>query len=479
METRTLENQPDVRRGPMFRRARDNEAHPSALLAILCAATFMSSLDVFIVNVGLRSIGKDLGSGSLADLTWILTAYAIVFAALLVPAGRLADRYGVKQAFLFGLAVFTLGSLGCALSNDLWVIVGLRCVQAIGAAALVPTSLGLILTAIPAERRKHSIQIWAVSGSLGAAAGPALGGLLVQASWRWIFVLNIPIGIAALVAAAILAPNIKHSVETRVPDLWGGLLLIVAFGVSVIGLGLFVTRSLRHASAIIDLHLFRNPVFAWANVAMFLISISFGAQLLGLVLWLQQGWGWSAIETGFGIAPGPVMVSVTAIGLRRYTALIPAGIVAAVGALLMGVGGVLIGFSVGVHSNYAATILPGWLIIGVGVGFAIPTLVAAGTAGLRADQTATGSAIVQMGRQIRTVLGVAILVVILGSSAASTSNLDHFVHVWWWAGLLAFLSAGASLSVTPRRATVKVVEGSEMREDGAQVGPTAGPSEAA
>jgi hypothetical protein len=327
-----------------------------------------------------------------------------------------------------------------------------------------------------------------VSGSLGAAAGPALGGLLVQASWRWIFVLNIPIGVIALVAAAILAPNIKYSIERRVPDLWGGLLLIVAigaltlalvqgsgwgwssirilvaFGASVIGLALFVTRSSRHASPIIDLHLFRHPVFAWANVAMFLISISFGAQLLGLVLWLQQGWGWSAIETGFGIAPGPVMVSVTAIGLRRYTALIPAGIVAAVGALLMGVGGALIGLSVGAHSNYAATILPGWLIIGVGVGLAIPTLVAAGTAGLRADQTSTGSAIVQMGRQIGSVLGVAILVVILGSSTASTSNLDHFVHVWWWAGLLAFLSAGASLSVTPRRATLIVVEGSEMGE---------------
>src|SRR5260370_31739914 len=192
----------------------DTEAHPSALLAIRGAATFMGSLDLLIVNVGLRSIGKDLGSGSLADLSWILTAYAIVFAALLVPAGRLADRYGVKQTFLFGLVVFTLGSLGCALSSELWVIVGLRCVQAVGAAALVPTSLGLILTAIPAERRKHSIQISARSGSLGAAAGPALGGLLVQASWRRVFVLNIPHGIAALAATTLLAPNIKHSVET-------------------------------------------------------------------------------------------------------------------------------------------------------------------------------------------------------------------------------------------------------------------------
>src|SRR5258708_14604446 len=155
-----------------------------------------------------------------------------------------------------------------------------------------------------------------------------------------------------------------------------------------------------------ELHLFRSEVFAWANAAMFLISTFFGAQLLGLVLWLQQGWGWSAIETGFGIAPGPVMVSVTAIGLRRYTALIPAGIVAAVGALLMGVGGALIGFSVGAHSNYAATILPGWLIIGVGVGFAIPALGAPANARLGADQTSTRSAIVELCDQIVNVMCV-------------------------------------------------------------------------
>src|SRR5258708_32962636 len=206
----------------------DTEAHPSALLAILCAATFRGSLDLFIVTVGLRSIGKDRGSGSLADLSWTLTAYGIVFAALLVPAGRLADRYGVKQAFLFGLAVFTLGSLGCALSSDLWVLVGMRCVQAVGAAALVPTSLGLILTAIPAGRRKDSVRIWAASGSLGAAAGPAIGGLLVQASWRWIFVLDHPIRIHAQVAAADLAAKLKHSVDKRIPDLFGGPILIWA-----------------------------------------------------------------------------------------------------------------------------------------------------------------------------------------------------------------------------------------------------------
>ena len=120
------------------------------LLAVLCAATFMSSLDLFIVNVALRDIGANVGEASLANLSWILNAYAIVFASLLVPAGRLADRSGTRPMFMFGLGVFSLASLGCALSGDLWLIVALRAAQAIGAAALVPTSLGLILTAIPA-----------------------------------------------------------------------------------------------------------------------------------------------------------------------------------------------------------------------------------------------------------------------------------------------------------------------------------------
>lgn len=451
--------------------------HPAALLAVLCAATFMSSLDLFIVNVGLREVGHDVGETSLANLSWILNGYAIVFAALLIPAGRLADRYGNKRAFEFGLAVFSLASLGCALSSSLWLIVGLRCVQAVGAAALVPTSLGLILTAIPPERRKASIQVWAIAGSLGAAAGPALGGLLVELSWRWIFVLNVPIGAVALAAAVVLAPNVKHNVDTRIPDLLGGLLLIVAMGslalglvegpdwgwgstqtlasfaVSAATLSLFVVRSRRHAAPVVPLELFGNAEFRWANIAMALVSVAFGIQLLGLVLWLQEGWGWSALQTGLGIAPGPAMVSITAIGLRRYTANLPAGLVAAIGALLMGGGGVLIGASLGTGPAYATEVLPGWLIIGAGVGLAIPTIVAAGTAGLAAHQTSTGSAVVQMARQLGSALGVAALIVVLGSAAAgSPAAVGRFADAWWWAGGFALAGALAAFAISPRRA---------------------------
>ena len=453
---------------------RARAVNPNVLLLILCAATFMSALDLFIVNVGLRAIGESVGEQSLANLSWVLNGYAIVFAALLVPAGRLADRYGNKPAFMTGLAIFSLASLGCALSSNLWVIVGLRALQAVGAAALVPTSLGLILTAIAADRRELSIRWWAVSGSLGAAAGPVVGGLLVQLSWRWIFVLNVPIGIAAVVATAALMPDIRNARESGVPDLLGGALLIVAIGslalalvqgpdwgwasaralttfaISAVALVLFLVRSAHHPEPVINLELLRDPPFAWANISMFLVSIAFAAQLLGLVLWMQEGWDWTALRTGLAIAPGPLMVSVTALGLRRFTAVYAARYVAAFGVIMMGAGGVLIGLSIGVEAHYLTDVLPGWLIVGAGVGFAMPTIVAAATAELAPDQTSTGSAILQMGRQIGSVLGVAALVVIVGTFASPADALGQFRDVWWMTGLFAVLAAVAALGIKPR-----------------------------
>jgi EmrB/QacA subfamily drug resistance transporter len=454
--------------------AKRRDAHPAILLTVLCAAMFMTSLDIFIVNVALRPIGNGLGQHSLADLSWILNAYAIVFAALLVPAGRMADRYGVKQVFLLGLALFTAGSLGSALSGDLRLLVGLRCLQAVGAAALVPTSLGLVLTSFSGERLHRSIQIWAISGALGAASGPALGGLLVQESWRWIFIINLPIGIAALIVAGMLAPGTRHSTETGVPDLLGGTLLMVgiaslalalvqgpvwgwgsgsalgAFAVAVVALAACIARSARASLPVIDLALFRNRVFTWGNIANFAFNLAFGIQLLGLVLCLQQGWGWSAVHTGLAIAPGPVMVPVTVIGLRRYTDKLPAGIRAAVGSLLLGGGGVFIGTMLTVRPHYAGELLPGWIAVGIGVGLAMPTLISAATSGLAPHHASAGSAVVQMGRQVGSVIGVAILVAVVGSSTITPSALDRFTHAVWYAGAFASVAALTSLGLLQR-----------------------------
>ncbi len=457
---------------------RTRGVHRHLLVTIFAASAFMTALDVFIVNVGLSELGRDVGQGSLNDLSWVLNAYTIVFAALLVPAGRLGDRYGNKLGFIVGLVVFALASLGCALGSNLWLIVGLRCLQAAGGAALLPTSLGLILTTIPPEHRGPAIRIWSVLGSVGAAAGPAVGGLLVAASWRWIFIINVPIGLVVAVAAALYVPNVRHDRETPLPDLlgggflvvaigsvalalvqgpawgWGSELTILCFAVAVVSSGLVIARSARVTAPLVDLRLFRDRVFAWANGAIFFATLAFGLELLGLILLMQEGWGWSALKTGLAVAPGPAMVSVAALGLRPHLNRLPEGVVAGIGLLTHLGGAILIGLSIGVHADYAAAVLPGWMIIGAGVGLWLPTIVSAGSSNLAARQTSTGSAVLQMSRWIGSTFGVSLLVVILGTSTGAGAPIHNFTHAWVWSAVPAFIGALMALGVTHPAAAV-------------------------
>jgi EmrB/QacA subfamily drug resistance transporter len=443
-------------------------ARPRGVLLILSAAAFMASLDLFIVNVALHEIGRDVGSGSLSDLSWVLNAYAIVYAALLVPSGRLADRFGRKAGFLLGLAVFVLASLGCALSGGLWVLVGFRGLQAAGAALLTPTSLGLLLSSTPAEGRARAVRAWAASGSLAAALGPVVGGLLVEASWRWVFLVNLPFGLAALVAAALLVPDSDHDRGLHLPDLLGGAILILAIGslatglvkapqwgwgsvttvgtllLSAVALVLFLLRSHLHPVPVIELSLMRHRTFAWSNATALLFSAAFAANLLSVVLWMEQVWGWSALKTGLAVAPGPLMVPVFAAVGHRITRRYPVGAVTATGSLLLGVGVVLILSSVGAHPSYAADLLPGWLVGGVGVGLALPTILSSATTGLPAHQAATGSAIVNMSRQVGAVLGISVLVAVL----AVGEPLAAFRHAWWVVAGVCLAGAFTALRTT-------------------------------
>src|SRR3954469_22724782 len=195
--------------------------------AIVSVGVFVASLDLFIVNIAFPDLQRDFAGTSLASLSWVLNAYAIVFAALLVPAGRWADRVGRKRAFLGGLALFTGGSAACAAAPSVGVLVGARVVQAAGAALLMPASLGLLLPEFPAEKRGLALGLWAAVGGTAAAAGPVIGGLLVELSWRWVFLVNIPIGIAAIVAGARVLREIREEGAER-PDIVGAALLTAA-----------------------------------------------------------------------------------------------------------------------------------------------------------------------------------------------------------------------------------------------------------
>src|SRR5579863_7258762 len=177
----------------------------AAVFAVVTAGIAMVNLDLFIVNVALPSIGRDFHGTDLASLSWVLNAYAIVFAALLVPAGRAADLIGRRAAFLTGMLVFALASAACAVAPDVWVLVGARIVQAAGGALLMPASLSLLLAAARPERRTGAIRAWTSVGG-AAALGPVVGGALVEASWHWVFLVNVPIIAIALIAGARVLP---------------------------------------------------------------------------------------------------------------------------------------------------------------------------------------------------------------------------------------------------------------------------------
>src|SRR4051794_37781125 len=200
------------------------------VLIVVSAAVFMASLDLFIVNIAFPDIQSDFGGASLGSLSWILNAYAIVFAALLVPAGRTADRLGRKRSFIAGLVLFTVASALCATAPSVELLVAARVLQAVGAASLFPTSLALLLPEFGPSQRRTAVSIWAASGAVAAAAGPPVGGLLVQGGWQLVFLVNVPIGIGLLFAALRILTESREPAGAPRADLEGSLLLVAAIG---------------------------------------------------------------------------------------------------------------------------------------------------------------------------------------------------------------------------------------------------------
>src|SRR4051812_20006489 len=217
--------------------ARRAGASPPVVLAIVCAGVVLASLDLFIVNVALPQMARDFdvrGSG-VADLSWVLNAYAIVYASLLVLFGRAAERYSRERGFLLGVAVFVAASAACGAATSVAMLVAFRIVQAAGAALLTPTSLGLILATTPAERRHGAVRTWTAVGGLAAAAGPVVGGVLVAVSWRWVFLVNVPIGLVALAVGWRRLPHVPGQ-PVSPPDALGALLVTGGVGALVLGL---------------------------------------------------------------------------------------------------------------------------------------------------------------------------------------------------------------------------------------------------
>jgi EmrB/QacA subfamily drug resistance transporter len=433
---------------------------------IVCAGVFMSSLDLFIVNIAFPSIARDYHHASLASLSWIVSGYAIVFAALLVPAGRWADAFGRKRAFLLGLAIFVLASIGCAVSPGVGVLVAARVVQAAGAALMLPTSLGLILPEFAPSERHLAIGVWAATGAIAAATGPPLGGLLVQADWRLVFLVNVPVGLAGLVWGARILTERREASAVR-PDLWGALWFTVAIGALVLAivngqswgwgslpvlallaapvllLPMFWRRSLRHDAPLIDPAMLRVRSFSLAVSASVLFFVGFATMLLAGVLFLTSVWHEHVLTAGLMLFPGPFMAAVFSIPSARLGARVGYRIPGVAGALVFAAGSVWWITQTGDTPAYLSQFLPGMAIGGAGVGLLIPTLTGAGASSLAPERFATGAAVLTMGRQVGSALGVALLVAVLGTGAASTAS--DFQSAWLIC-VAGGLSAGVALA---------------------------------
>jgi EmrB/QacA subfamily drug resistance transporter len=444
---------------------RRQDASATLVLVIVCAGVVLASLDLFIVNVAMPSIARDLHEQSLSTLSWILNGYAIVYAALLVLLGRLSESRPRQNGFLLGALIFTLASAACGAASSLGMLIAFRVIQAAGAALLTPTSLSLILATSAPERRHAAVRTWTAVGGAAAALGPVIGGLLVAASWRWVFYVNVPIGLLAVVVGWIRLPNVPGQPVKR-PDALGAALITA--GVALLSLGLvqgntwgwgsarviialaaaaalllaFVARLLRHHNPLIDPSLFRVKAFSGASVVALTFSCAFGAMLLSIVLWMQNVWGWSALHTGLAFAPGPLMVPLMGMLVTgRLIKRLGPGAVIGIGATIYALGAVWWTVRAGLDPNYLGQVLPGTILTGAGVGLTLPTIMATGASSLPAQSFATGSAVVNMLRQVGLAIGVSVFVAVVGSPTSPARALTAFEHGWTVIAIIGFAAA--------------------------------------
>jgi EmrB/QacA subfamily drug resistance transporter len=449
------------------------------VLLVTSVSVFMSFLDVTIVNIAFPRIHAAFPATALGHLSWILNGYAIVFAALLVPAGRLADRFGRRRFFFLGTLVFLAASALGGTAGSVDLLIAARSLQAVGGAMLVPASLGLLLPEFPLEMRATATALWGATGAVAAAAGPSLGGLLVDwQGWRAVFYVNLLIGLPALIPARRLLRESRET-DALFPDLFGTLLLaagvaalalaivqgpswhwssgrvVGSFAAAALLLVVFLWRSARHRAPVIELSLFQVRSFTAATVGLFVFAMGFYALLLCNVLFLTQVWHYSILRAGFALTPGPLMAAVAAPIGGRLSDRFGQRVVAVPGALLFGAGSLLYALRLGATHAYAFEFLPAGIIAGFGIGLTFAGLGSAAVAELPRNRFATGGAINNCLRQIGAVLGISTLIVLLGTPQQADA-LHRFHRAW---ALIALTGAISSLiAVTLGRVRARTVE---------------------
>ena len=438
-------------------------------MAVACAGAFVAFLDTTIVNIAFPDIAASFPEASRGLLSWVLDGYFVVIAALLVPAGGLADRFGHRRVFLIGVAAFTAASLLCAVAPSLGLLIAFRVLQGVGAALIAPASLAIVLDSFPLERRSTGVGLWGAAAAAAAAVGPTLGGALVELSdWRLVFLVNLPLGAAILIAGRRL-PEPKIA-DSRLPDLPGAGLLalglatltlaivegndwgwdsagtLAAFAAAATLLAAVVWRSRTHPRPIVEPELFAHRSFAVGNLGTILFAAAFFSLILGNVLFLTQIWGYSVLQAGAATLPGPAMSTLVAGPAGRFADRFGHRAVIVPGTLLFAAGVWVLG-SAGAEPNWLGLWLPGALLTGIGIGLAFPTLGAAAVRDVPADRFATASAVNAAFRQVGAVLGTALLVAIVGDPESLSAALSASDDGYLFAMLAALASGAAALAL--------------------------------
>jgi EmrB/QacA subfamily drug resistance transporter len=447
-------------------------------IAAACLGGFLAFLDTTIVNVSFPSIAASFPDAGRSELSWVLDAYFIVIAALLVPAGGIADRLGRKRVFLWSVAAFVGTSVLCAVAPSWQVLVAARALQGAAAAVIAPVSMALMLPEFPIERRAAGVGIWGAAAALAAASGPPLGGLIVEAAdWRWIFLANVPIGLLVLLAGR---RGLRESVDehaTGLPDLAGALLVVGGLGLLALGiveggtwgwgsarvagafagaavlLAVVAWRCTRHPRPVVDPALLRIASFRRANVGVLLFSMAFFATLLGNILFLTSVWQYDVLQAGIAVVPGPLASTLAAGPAGRLADRFGHRAVIVPGAVVY-VAGILVLRTAGAEPDYVATWLPGQLLTGLGIGLAFPTFGAAAVSEIPEAQFGSASAVSSAARQFGAVLGTAILVAIVGSPATLPAALAAAHDAWLFSALAGAASGLAALTLARAPASV-------------------------